>query len=269
MRPLKIEPYFTDYVHRHLEEIAACSSLIECVRTDHLPARTDPRDPERTIGARQLGIVEFDHGRQCALSLWKSKAPDQAKKLAQILKNDEDVEKIRSALSLIAGCNPIGSWPINSVGPAEPRVVTPDQAPGLVSPSTSDYLADSFDDLREMLPRVNRIEIRYAITHASNHVQRTRPFYVFHSRAREIAAIENNQLVMLLRHEMGAPRTADYYDQNEFRIGVYCEQLQIKREDFVPLCHLLPLFGANYQATLLDLHPRKAGAEEQPDSAAA
>lgn len=250
---LKTDPYFAEYVQRQLAEIRKLAPQLETLRTDHVPTRPSSKDPEVTIYARQTAILDTDHGRSFTLSLWRSKARDQANKLADFLKDAEAVEKIREHASLIAGCNPCGAWPLHPLESMAENVIAKDQPPVGVGPSSRDYLMDAFDELREILPTTSEIKIRYTVTHTSNHVQRFRPFYAFMGQGKELASIEAAMLVTILRHELGSPKAADYYDINEARLDLICEQLSLSPENIVVLAHVLPLFGPSYQATALRL----------------
>lgn len=250
---LKTEPYFADYVQRQLAEIRELAPQIETLRTDHVPEHAGTKNPEMVIHARQTAIIEVDHGRSFTLSLWRSRAADQAKKLGDFLKDPEAVEKIRDCASLIAGCNPCGAWPLHPLESIETAQVAVGRPPEGLSASSRDYLMDAFDDLREILPTTNEIAIRYVVTHTPNHVQRFRPFYAFMGQGRELAAIEAAMLVTITRHELGSPKAADYYELNETRLNLLCQQLSIGRENVLLLSHVLPLFGPSFQATSLKL----------------
>lgn len=122
-----------------------------------------------------------------------------------------------------------------------------------LSPSSCDYLMEALEDICEILPTTNEIRIRYVVTHTPNHVQRFRPSYAFMGKGKEPAAIEAAMLVTITRHELGSPKTADYYELNEARLDLMCQQLSIDRDNALVLSHVLPLFGPSHQATSLRL----------------
>jgi len=251
---LKTEPYFSDYIQRQLSEIRSLAPQLETVRTDHVPGRPSSKDPEVMIHPRQTAIIDAEHGRSFTLSLWRSRAQDQARKLGEFLKGDhEAVERIRECASLIAGCNPCGAWPIHPLESMPEAIVAQGSPPTGLSASSRDYLMEGLEDLREILPTTNEIRIRYVVTHTPNHVQRFRPFYTFIGKGKELAAIEAAMLVTITRHELGSPKTVDYYELNEARLELMCQQLSMERDNALVLSHVLPLFGPSYQATTLKL----------------
>lgn len=250
---LKIAPYHADYVQRQIAEIRKIAPRLETIRTDYIPELQGTNDPTVRIYPRQTAVVEGDHARSFTLSLWRSRALDQTKKLGDYLKAPDVVEQVRDLASTIAGCNPVGAWPIHPVDGVDPVVISSSTPPQGVSDATRQYLMDALADIADALPTTKEISVSYAVTHTANHVQRLRPFFAFSNGQREIASIESNMLLTLMRHELGSPKAADHHERNETRIGLLLQQLQLERPDFLLIAHLLPLFGSNYQPTILRL----------------
>lgn len=250
---IRIAPYRADHVERQLAGILDLCPRVESVRTDYSSPRPNLKQPGSVYPARPIGVVEFEHGRSFILGLAQSKAMDQSNKLASFIKDPGAIEPIRAHLSLLSSANPIGAWALNPLSSVAECIVAADRPPQGLPAAAVDYLLDALDDLAEALPAIDHIDIRYAVTHSANHAQRFRPFYSFNAGGYEVASVEAAMWMILLRHSLGSPKTAEYYEMNEARIGHLARQLSVPRDTLILVAHVLPLFGANYQATSLRL----------------